>query len=129
MQLGMFHEDIYDALKDVVRALGGFKKVGPMLFPGKNGSAESYLKDCLNTNRRETLDPYEVLTLLKWGKEIGCHSGIHYICDMAGYGRTEPVNPPDEQAELQRAYIESVKYQRQLIDRMEALQPALRAVR
>lgn len=120
-QMTMFHEDIYDALRDLVRALGGFKKVGPMLFPGKNGNADSYLKDCLNPDRRETLDPNELLLLLKWGKEIGCHSAMHYLCDLGGYQRAAPVNPPDEHAELQRAYIESVKFQKQLAERMEAL--------
>lgn len=128
-QLGMFHEDIYDSLRDVVRALGGFKKVAPLLFPAKNGNAESYLKDCLNTNRRETLDPCEVVLLLKWGKDVGCHSGIDYVCDSAGYKRTEPANPVDEQVELQRAWIESLKYQKQLVDRMEALQPQIRMVK
>lgn len=128
-QLGMFHEDIYDSLRDVVRALGGFKKVAPLLFPAKNGNAESYLKDCLNTNRRETLDPCEVVLLLKWGREVGCDSAINYICDSAGYKRPEPVVPEDQAAELQRAYIESVKYQRQLIERMEAMQPQIRMVK
>lgn len=123
IQTAMFHEDIYDALRDVVRALGGVKKVAERLFPAKNGNAESYLKDCLNTNRRETLDPCEVMLLLKWGREVGCHSAMQYVCDFSGYKRAEPVVASDQQAELQRAYIEAVKYQKHLIERMEALQP------
>lgn len=121
MQIDMFHEDIYDALRDVVRALGGIKKVGPMLFPGKNGHADTYLKDCLNPDRRETLDPSEVLTLLKWGRAVGCDSAMNYICDQASYKRPEAMNPVDQRAELQRLFIESVKYQKQIADRLEGL--------
>ncbi len=117
----LFHEDFYDALKDVVRALGGIKKVAPELFPGKNGNAESYLKDCLNPSRRETLDPQEVLLLLKWGKEVGCHSALHYICDWTGYKRTEPAVVEDQHAELMRQYIDAVRASKAIAERMESL--------
>ncbi len=120
-QTQMFHEDIYDALKDIVRALGGIKKVAPELFPAKNGNAESYLKDCLNPDRRETLDPQELLLLIKWGRDIGCHSAINYICDTAGYKRPEIVVVEDQHAELMRQYIDAVRASKAVADRMEAL--------
>lgn len=125
----MFHEDIYDALKDIVRALGGTKKVGPMLWPSKGAAGGDYLRDCLNAKRRETLDCEEMLTLLKWGREIGCHSAMHYLADATGYKRPEPSQPEDEASELMRRHIESVRYLRHLTERLEALQPSLRAAR
>ena len=124
----MFHEDVYDALRDVVRALGGTKRVGPMLWPAKNG-AGGRLRDCLNAGRQETLDCQEMLTLLKWGREIGCHSAMYYLADSTGYQRPDPVQPEDEASELMRRYIEAVKLQKQLAERFELLQPSLRMVK
>jgi hypothetical protein len=118
----LFSEDIYDALGDVVRALGGTKAVGAMMRPEKPADeAGKWVKDCLNRQRAERFDPEQVLWLLRKGREVGCHSAIAYICDEAGYSRPTPTEPEDERAALQRAYIESVKHARLIADRMERL--------
>lgn len=118
----LFSEDIYDALGDVVRALGGTKAVGILMRPEKPADeAGKWVKDCLNRNRLEKFDPEQVLWLLRKGREIGCHSAITYICDEAGYARPSPLEPEDERAALQRQYIESVRQAKQIADRMERL--------
>ena len=123
----LFAEDIYDALADVVRALGGSKATGAKMRPEKPADeACKWVKDCLNRSRPERFDPEHVLWLLKQGREIGCHSAINYFCDEAGYRRPAPMEPEDERAALQRAYIDSIKAQKQIAERMERL--AVRSV-
>lgn len=116
----LFSEDIYDALGDLVRALGGTKVVGSQMRPEKPADdAGKWVKDCLNRQRPERFDPEQVLWLLRKGREVGCHSALNYLCDEAGYQRAAPREPEDERAALIRQYIESVKYQRQLVERIE----------
>lgn len=125
----LFTEDIYDALKDLVRALGGTKAVGAM-FRGPSVPADAagdWLKDCLNPKNRHTLDPAQVLWLIREGKKVGCHSAINFICDDAGYTRPSPLEPRDEVAELQRRFIEAVHESKRIADRIERL-GAMRSV-
>ena len=131
-QSRLFSEDIYDALSDVVRALGGPKKVGTML-KGDAVSGEDagrWVKDCLNRNRRERFDPNEIVFLLRKGREIGCHSAMNFLADEAGYERPKPLEPRDEMAELQRRYLEGVGEMKAIAERMERLtKPAVALVK
>lgn len=118
----LFTEDIYDALKDVVRVLGGNKAVGIALRPELTAdNAGDWLKDCLNPKNRHTLDPQQMMWILREGRKAGCHSAINYICDDAGYIRPTPLEPSDEMAELQRRYIDSVREQKRIAERLERL--------
>lgn len=122
-QSALFSEDIHDALKDVIRALGGTKSVGAQLRPELTAEAAgAWLKDCLNPERRERLDPEQVLWLLRKGKDIGCHSAMNFICDEAGYSRPAPLDPHDEAAELNRQMLRGMRELRALVDRVERLQ-------
>ena len=70
-QSALFSEDIHDALRDVVRALGGVKDAGARLRPELPADAAGHwLKDCLNPERRHRLDPEQVLWLLREGSAI-----------------------------------------------------------
>jgi hypothetical protein len=121
-QPALFSESIYDALGDVVRALGGTKKVGLELKPEKPMEESSkWVKDCLNPERREKFDPEHIIWLLKKGREVGCHSAINYLCDEIGYERPKAIDPEDERAKLMRLYVEAVRYQKQLTERMERM--------
>lgn len=123
-QDSLFAEDILDALGDVVRAMGGAKTVGPMMRHNAEMpplQAAKWLLDCLNKERRERFTPDQVLWLLREGRRVGCHSAINFLCDDAGYSRPNPIEPEDEAAALMRDYIESVKLQKRLADRMERL--------
>lgn len=124
------YEDETDALRELVRDLGGNKAVGPLLRPDLAGErAAAWLKDCLNPERPERLQPSQLFMLLGLGRKHQIHGPSQFILGNVGYHIT-PVEPADEVAELQRAYIESVQLQRKLAERMERLtQTPLQAVR
>lgn len=115
-------ESVEDASKEVVRSLGGTKKVGPMLWPAKDAAeAQRHLNDCLNADRPQRLAPHELITLARWGKEVGCHALAAFFNERAGYAPPVPISPEDEQAELKRKTIEAVGYMRLLVERAEAI--------
>ncbi len=105
----LFYESIYDALRELVRVLGGSKVVSTKLWPEKSlADAQNLLNDCLNTARPHRLNPEQVLWLLREGKRANCHAAMYFIADDAGYSRPAPIEPQDERARLQRDFIESV---------------------
>lgn len=102
-QLNLVHEDIFEALKSLVAAMGGAKKVGPRLYPQKTESAaRQQLHDCLNTDRDHELGVQRLFTLLKWGREAGAHIALYWLCDELGYTRPQPIEPEDQAAEILR---------------------------
>lgn len=122
MQPALFYESLNDALREVVLALGGTKKVGSDMRPEKSADdAARWVSDCLNPDRREKFDPEQVLWLLRAGRKIGCHSGTYFICSDAGYSSPQPIEPQDEKAELQRQFIEASKHISRLADRIEKI--------
>lgn len=122
-QSRLFITDIYDALGDLVRAAGGPKAVGEVLYPKKQpDDAAGYVKDCLNRARRETFDAEEIMWLLRRGRELGCHDPIRWICANAGYTEPEPVEEETELAKLLREYLE-------LEGRRQGLQPKIDELR
>lgn len=119
----LFITDIYDALGDLVRAVGGPKEVGQGLYPKKQpDDAAGYVKDCLNRARRETFDAEEIMWLLRRGRELGCHEPIRWICSNAGYVEPEPKEEETELAKLLREYVEMGK-------RITTLQPRIEELR
>lgn len=109
MQPLLFHETLTDALREVVRAVGGTKKVGALMRPEKSAEeAGRWLADCLNPDRREKLDPDQVLWLIKRGREVGCNSIISFIASEAHYEQPRPIEPEDERARLQREFVSAV---------------------
>jgi hypothetical protein len=122
MQQALFHEDLYDALKSAVKCLGGTKAVGIKLWPEKTMSdAQSYLNDCLNKDRLAKLDPQQVLLLMKWAREAGCHEAMNYFCAEAGYSIPLPIEPEDELTKLLREYLATKKKEATLEPRIEEL--------
>lgn len=126
-------ESLNDALIACVKALGGSKQVGPMLWPEKTpDAAQRLLLDCLNADRQAHLTPEHVLLILRKARQAGCHEGIGYLLAELGYAPTTPVEPRDEAAELQRQFVESMRHLQAMAARLEHLQqptdrPALRA--
>lgn len=122
MQSALFHESLNEALREVILALGGTKKVAAQMRPEKTvDEAARWLNDCLNADRREKLDPDQVLWLLRESRKVGCHSAMHYLCEESGYSPAHPVEPQDELAELQRNFIESTKHLSKMAERIERL--------
>lgn len=119
-QQSLFHEDIWQALRDCVSALGGSKKVGLLLRPELDAqTAGRWLLDCLNPERKEKLCVEQVLLILRESRLIACHAGIAFINRDAGYSDPQPIEPEDERAALQRMFIEQSKAMQQLFVRME----------
>lgn len=121
-QTALFHEDIYDALAEAVRHLGGVKKVGHNMRPELSpDAAGNWLKDCINSTRREKLAPEQMLWILREARLVGFHGAMNFIAGDCGYANPNPIEPADEMAELQRNFIESVQQQKALAERIERL--------
>lgn len=123
-------DSINDALIDAVKALGGSKQVGPLLWPEKTpDAAQRLLLACLNEDRPEHLTPEHTMYVLRLAKARGRHEAFAFMAQALGYAQPAPIEPKDETAELMRQYIASVEKQAQLAERMAALhgRPVLRA--
>lgn len=122
MQPALYHDTLQDALSEVVTALGGAKKVGVILWPEKSADdAGRQLRHALDPDRPEKVSLEQLALLLRLGREKGAHAGMNYLARDAGYQDPVAVEPEDERAQLQRAWIESTKVQAKLLDRMERL--------
>lgn len=118
----LVHDNLIDALREVINALGGIKAVAPRMRPSKtHDGACTWLKDCLNPDRREELHADDIVWLLREGRRVGAHAGMAYLCAEAGYAAPQPVEPADEAAELQRQFIETAKAQQRMLDRLAQL--------
>jgi hypothetical protein len=116
------------ALEAVVKALGGSKKVAPLLWPEKGvEEARRLLCDCLNDERPAKLDFAQVLFILRLARRQGVHDGMQFVCAHLGYSEAQPIEPEDERAQLQRQFVQGVGDLSRLVDRIERLQP-VRAV-
>jgi hypothetical protein len=116
----MAYESLNDALIDCVKAAGGSKQVGPLLWPEKApDAAQRMLLDCLNEDRPAKLSPEQVLLVLRLARAKGHHEGIAFILGDLGYAPPVPVDPRDEAAELQRQFMDVMGKAETLVQRME----------
>lgn len=123
MQLGLMHESINDALREVVQACGGHKAVGAEMRPELPvDQAAGWVRDCLNPDRREKFSPEQVVFLLRKGRAVGSHAGINYLAREAGYADPQPVEPESEVARTQREFVEATRHLSKLAERIEAMQ-------
>ncbi len=91
-----FFEGPEDALREAVRALGGPKKVGPMLWPDKQiDAAARLLTDCLNCARNEKLELSQTLFILRAARDVGYHAAFLWLASEMGYD-AKPVSPAEE---------------------------------
>lgn len=104
-QSELFHETIYDALGTTILALGGYKAVAHRLWPARPNSYTA-LKHAVNPSKREALHPHEVELIVQWGRDINCHAVMEYLSCAARYKDPEPVEPEDEQLQLDRRIAE-----------------------
>lgn len=128
-QQPLFFDDVNEAIKALVQYLGGPKKVGPMLRPELTiDAAATYIRDCVNQDRREKLSPEQLLLLMKKGREAGCHVLMGFLADDSGYKAPEPLEPEDEAAELMKAFIATGESMKAISARMEKLSNLVRPV-
>lgn len=121
-QAELFHEDVFDALRTDIQALGGAKKVGAMLWPKLSpDKAGEKLSSCLNRQRAEKLDPEEILFIQREAARIGSVASLTYIADYVSIHRPVIIEPDDEKAQLQKDYIAATKAIAQIAQRLERL--------
>lgn len=125
--------DWNDAISGVVHALGGFKKVGVMLRPelaDKPLYAAQWLRDCLNQEKPERLNPDQVFMLLRLARQANYHAAKHWMDAELGYEQGRPLSPQDELAQLTARAADIARDFRATVERMERLsQPALSSVK
>lgn len=118
----LFYEDIYEAARTVVMALGGSKRAGGVLWPEKPiDQASVQMSNCLNRSRPEKLDPEQLLLLAKKGREAGCHALMTFMCADTGYAPPVPVTPEDQRDEAMRQFVSAVKTVQTLTGQLEKL--------
>lgn len=106
---GEFFESVNDSLRELVRQLGGHKKIGPMLWPElPQEGAANRLRDCLNPDRREKLSPEQFVLMLKLGRQAGYHGTMAFVASDTGYESPRPVAPEDAVNALQNAFVDAV---------------------
>lgn len=119
----LIHEDWRDALRHVVKALGGMEAVGAELWPGKaRKAAGAWLSDCLNPERPAKLDIEELQQLLQMAREKGVHLGLYFLCDDLGYSHPAPTEPLDQEAELARQISADVERLESLVKKLGRIQ-------
>jgi len=117
----LIYEDFNDSLHDLVQALGGYKKVGAMLWPERPVEEAAHaLRHCLNKERREKLSPEQVRLLLQRGREIEFHGAMSFLAEQCG-DDVRPIKPADEAADLIRRREQLHAELKQILDREERL--------
>ena len=105
----LFEDHIYDALDALVANMGGFKRVAHRLWPEKGIEAGAKdLRNCLSPRHRAKLDMFELVTLLSWGQESGCHLAMAQLCKDTGYEVPRPIDREQVVNELQKQFLQAV---------------------
>lgn len=119
----LIHEDWRDALRHVVKALGGMESVGVEIWPGKTRKAAgAWLSDTLNPERPAKLDLEELQQLLGMARRKGIHLGLYFLCEDLGYSHPAPTEPADQEAEIARQIDASLDRVQSLVKQLERIQ-------
>lgn len=115
-------ESVNEALIHVVKAMGGSKQVGPVLWPDvAPDAAQRRLLDCLNDDRPAHLTPGQMMLILRMARQRGLHDAMAWLLSHLGYAPTTPVEPRDEVAELQRQVVAAADVLQGLVARIERI--------
>ncbi len=111
-----------DAIRSCVQAIGGAKKVGPMLWPEKPiEQATALLLDCLNSERPQKLSLSQVLMVFRITKKAGFHAGFQWFASEAEYD-VRPITPEEETDRLASIIAESSKTLERAIQALSKVQ-------
>lgn len=124
LEIGECFESINDAVDSTVKALGGFKKVGPVLRPElPQEQAANWLRDCLNPTRRERLSPEQLMLIAKMARKAEYHALMNFIAFDGGY-KAAPVDPQTQLEQLQERFCDAVEGLSAIQAQMQRLQRA-----
>ena len=119
----LFHEDWRDALRHLIKALGGFEAVGADLWPNKTRKAAgSWLSDCLNDERPAKLDLEDLQALLYLGRVRGVHIGMHYLCEATLYRTPDTISSKEQAVDVEERISRHMKDLEGLISQLRDLQ-------
>ena len=91
---------VYDSIKAAVTALGGYKKVGYLLWPDKTMRvAGQRLSDCLNEEKADKLSLEEIEFIAEEAARVGCFTIASRFAAISGGAYIEPNT--SEEARLQ----------------------------
>lgn len=120
-QQSLWHDSPEEALRSLVDALGGPKRVGAELMgPGKRlEEARRLVLHWCDESRPEKPGMGELLWLLARGRQEGCHTFAAFLMREAGYADPMPVEPEDERARLMREYVRATRSLEAISRRMD----------
>ncbi len=122
MQISLFYEDINDATRACVQALGGAKVVGSSIWPSKlPQKAGEHLLNSLNPNHAQKLSLDETVMIFKMAREIGFHDGMNYFAEFCGYRAPDPVTKEEQKAEIQQELLTKTEELTKLYKRLETI--------
>lgn len=122
MEAKRIYEDDVDALKATVLALGGYQQVGAKLWPDKTPQyAGRNLADCCNPNRSERLRPSQLLLVMRWARDKGCHILAEHFMAEAGYSKPEPIDYEEEAVDVLQQMEEVLGVAGALAGRLERI--------
>lgn len=122
MQMSLIHESINDAIREAVQAIGGYKKLGTLMFPDLPADQSAgRVRDCLNADRREHFTPEQMLMIARLAKSAGNNAIMEFFAIELGYLKPVAVDPDDEIARLQREFVEATKSLHHMASRIEAI--------
>lgn len=108
LEIGECFDDLNEALKSAIKALGGYKVVGKALWPELlNDTSAQRLRDSVNPDRRDKLSPEQFIFILRLAREKGFHATMDFVAFDLGY-KAVPVDPSTQEAELQERFINAV---------------------
>lgn len=128
----LFYESWEEAMKEDIKAMGGTKVVGKLLWPDLDVDiARNRLNDRLNPERRERLSDSQERMIMRGAREAkGFSAAMYFLADETGFERPKSREPEDEIAELQREFITAVKKSQLIAERFERLtQPAIKVAK
>lgn len=128
-QQALFYDSIYDAIGADIAAAGGFKAVASKLWPSKDvTAAANVLRNAVNPDQAQKLDPDEVLAIKRLAKEVGSFAAVSYEGAQLGYAVTW-IDPENELARIERENNELLKALTKRMERADALRTKLTAIK
>lgn len=123
-------DDARTATQQMIVALGGPKKAGPLLWPSMTiDDAADKLNRCLNPRKRDAMKIEEWLLLCREARQAGCLIGVAFVNDYCDCAAPVPITPEDVEDELRREFIHASDRMESIVKRMETLEKRRRVGR
>jgi len=112
-----------DAVKAVIDACGGPKKVGVHLRPDLPADdAGEWLLKTLRPNRREVLSAPQLIELLALGRRNNCDVLAAFVADRTGYDAPKPMRIEAETERVTANLSTMMAHMTREMDRLQRLQ-------